>query len=483
MITLYIVLSILVAVSLILLFNTIRFKPIISNGAEESFGSDIDSDICIKKLQEAVKIKTISYDDYDLTDWKEFDRYHSFIKNAFPLVHANMDLEIINKYSLLYRWKSGNESVKPIMITAHMDVVPVEDGTEDDWTHPAFDGVIDGEYLWGRGTLDTKAHMIAALEAAEQAISKGLSPNRDIYFAFGHDEEVGGTQGATKIASYLEEKGLEFDFILDEGGTVLDGLLEDIDKPIALIGIGEKGYANIKVTVTGDGGHSAMPPKHTALGLLSDVITNIENKQCKLVLTPPIHEFLMRLGPEMKLTNRVILSNLWLFKPLFMKVFSNTKTGNAMLRTTTAVTMSEASVVPNVLPQNASVTCNFRIIPGEDCDTLISHIKEINKGIDIEIDGLRLENPSKISPVDTEAFRLIENNIKTIYNDAIVTPYLVLAGTDARKYEGVCDNIYRFTPYFINNQEMESIHNTNERISLDNIEKCLIFFTNLFIQH
>ncbi|GKX31963.1 peptidase M20 [Vallitalea longa] len=473
---LYLLLIVIIVLIIIVTIRTIRFKNddiIIKNEVDHI---EYDKMACSKKLSEAVKIKTISNSDYSKTDWNEFIRYHKLLEELFPLVHKNIERKIINNYSLLYHWKSSNTSKKPIIITAHMDVVPVEESTVKDWKQEPFSGIIKDDIVWGRGTIDTKVHMIAALEAAELLLKEGYKPDKDVYFAFGHDEEVGGKQGAVKIAEYLKEKGIEFDYLIDEGGCVTEGAIKEIAKPIALIGIGEKGYCNIKLEVKSSGGHASMPPQHTSLGIIAQAINNLEKKQCKLKLIKPVEKFLLKIGPEMKLTNRVVLSNLWLFKPLFIRGFSKMQSGNALLRTTTAVTMAEGSMEPNILPQKASVTCNYRVLPGETSNDLIDHIKEINKKLPIEIKTLRIENPSLISNTETEGFHKIEDITNRIYQNVIVAPYIVLAGTDARKYEPVCKNIYRFSPYKLHNDELRKIHGTNENLSVANINKCLEFF-------
>lgn len=477
----YLLLIILLFLAIIL-FRTINFKNNNSSDMKElNYESlDLSKSQVEKKLSEAVKIKTISNSDYSKTDWSEYTRYHELMKELFPLVHSNLDKKIINDYSLVYHWKGRSTDQKPILVTAHMDVVPIEKGTEEDWNHKPFSGTIADDYVWGRGTLDTKVHMIGALEAVESLLKEDYIPHRDIYFAFGHDEEVGGTQGAAKIVEYFIENNIEFEYLIDEGGCVAEEAIKEISKPIALIGIGEKGYANIKVSISDNGGHGSMPPRHTALGKVAQAINNLEKNQCPLKLTKPVKEFLLRIGPEMKFGNRLILSNLWLFKPLFLNIFSKTKTGNAMLRTTTAATMAEASMEPNVLPQRAFAIFNFRIRPEEKGEDLLEHIRNVNKGIPIEVDVMRLEEPSEISDPNSQGFKKIESITKNIYKDAIVAPYLVMAGTDARKYEPVCKDIYRYTPFKIHNDEMSKIHGTNENISIENINNCLKFFYILF---
>ncbi|QUH30475.1 M20/M25/M40 family metallo-hydrolase [Vallitalea guaymasensis] len=474
---LYLVLAIIILLLIIITVRTIRFKNVDIHVSEQDSNVKYDRMACANKLAKSVQIKTISNSDYSITDWEQFKRYHSLIEEMFPLVHKNIDRKIINEYSLLYHWNGKNKNnKKPIIITAHMDVVPIEEGTEKDWKQEPFSGAIVDDIIWGRGTIDTKVHMIAVLEAAELLLKEGFVPDRDVYFGFGHDEEVGGKQGAVKIVEYLKGQGIEFDYVLDEGGCVTEGAIKEIAKPIALIGIGEKGYCNIKIEIEGNGGHASMPPKHTSLGLIGQVINNLETKQCKLKLTKPVEEFLLKIGPEMKLLNRIILSNLWLFRPLFVRVFSKMQSGNALLRTTTAVTMAEGSMEPNVLPQKASVTCNFRVLPGETGEDLVNHIEQVNKDIPIKIQPLRMEDPSMISSSKTEGFKKIENITNRVYKDVIVAPYIVLAGTDARKYEPVCNNIYRFSPYKLHNDELGKIHGTNENLSVDNVNKCLEFF-------
>ncbi len=436
-----------------------------------------------EKLAESIRVMTVSHMDSTINDMDEILNMHRLLERLFPLVHEKLEKSVINSYSLIYLWKSGKEASpkKPILFTAHMDVVPVDAETEKEWEHGPFSGDISDGFVWGRGALDIKIQMISVLEAAERLLEKDFTPDRDIWFAFGHDEEVGGREGAKVISEHFSSLGLEFDFVIDEGGCVTEGVMEQVAKPVALIGVGEKGYANIRLTVTGEGGHTSMPPVHSALGLLSQVICRLESNQCKTRLIKPVEEFLKRAAPHMNWLYRFILSNLWLFKPVFISIFSRSKTGNALLRTTIAATMANASMLPNVLPQRASAVINSRILPGETGEDIINHIKKVTAGISLDIEILLLEEPSCISPSDTVSFAAIESNIKKLYPDAIVAPYVVLAGTDARKYEIVSRNVYRFSPYMIHDSELAKIHGTNENISIENISHCVEFFISLML--
>jgi len=478
--TVYAIIALLAVLALVVAVRTYKFKPsAVSTESAYTQSKDLTGAV---KLSEAVKIATISHIEAENTEEAAFYRFHELLEKQFPLVHKYCEKTVINKFSLVYCMKSSTpeSDKKPILITAHMDVVPVEDGTESDWTQPPFSGnIIDGT-VWGRGTLDTKVHLIAALEALERLLEKGFSPARDIYFAFGHDEEINGEEGALKIAEHFKNEGLEFDFVLDEGGCAVTNVLGGINKPIAMVGIGEKGFANIRLSVTMDGGHASMPAPHTSLGILAKALCRLEAHPFKPRLIPSTRAFLMSIGPYMTGINRMVLSNLWLFKPLFLRIFSKTNTGGALLRTTVAVTMAQGAPAPNVVPQKSSAFVNCRILPGEDGNVLLEHFRKTLKGLPVELEPVALDNPSALSSCDCEAYLLIESLIGEFCGDVITVPYLVMASTDARKYEAVCKNIYRFTPYIIDNGDIGKIHGTNENISVVNVNRCIDFFTALF---
>ncbi|MDR5658844.1 M20 family peptidase [Serpentinicella sp. ANB-PHB4] len=473
-----IIFSIVMILTIIITVNTLRFKSK-KHTTSTKFKIDVDATRAAENLSKTIQCKTVSNSDANLTDWDEFKKLQDVIETSYPLVHKHLEKETINTYSLLYKWKGKGTSKNPILLLAHMDVVPVEEGTEKDWTYEAFSGMIKDGFVWGRGALDIKIQMIGALEAIETLLKQGHTPERDIYLAFGHDEEIGGKDGAKMIAQTLYDRGITFDLVLDEGGCVTEGAMKGIDAPVAVVGTCEKGYANIRLTAESPGGHASMPPKNTALGMISKAIVNLEKHQMKTRLTPPVEDMLKYIGPEMKGINKVILANMWLFKPLFIKIFSSNPTGNAMLRTTTAATMAQGGPEPNVMPLKATATFNFRILPGETGEMLLNHIKSVVNNSNIKVEALRLEDPSKASSVSTEAFKHIENTIYDVFPEAVVSPYLVMAGTDARKYEIVSENIYRFSPYRITKDELSKVHATDERISLDNIEKTVTFFIKL----
>ena len=441
---------------------------------------EIDTDGAALRLSGAVRIKTIACNDIAQTDLNAFLDFREYLEKTYPGVHRVMTREVVNGASLLYRWPGKSGSRKPALFLAHIDVVPVEPGTEGHWKYPPFSGAVAENAVWGRGTQDIKNQLIALLESAETVIAEGFVPERDIYFAFGHDEETRRNDGADMIAKILGEKGFKFEYILDEGGNVIDNAVPGIRRPIAFIGIAEKGFVNIRLTAKSSGGHSSMPPEHTAAGIISRAVTVIESCRMPLRLTVPVKEMIRALAPSMDFGSRFFLSNLWLFSPVFKKIFAGTDSGAAFLRTTMAPTMLEGSNAPNVLPLKASALVNARIIQGESSVSLKARLEKVIRDQSVSIEMDQVYEPSKISPIASYGYMCIAKTIHSVWPGAIITPYLVVGGTDARKYEELTECIYRFTPMRLESSEMKQIHGTDEHIGLDNIADSIRFYTAMF---
>ncbi len=290
---------------------------------------------------------------------------------------------------------------------------------------------------------------------------------------------IGGVDGATKMAEWFAAQGIRFSWLLDEGGAVQEGALKGLERPLALIGIGEKGYADIRFSARDEGGHASMPPRHTALGHVATFLHKLERTPMKARLVPPVRLFLDKVGRELPFGLRLILANLWLFEPLFLKVFSAGRTGNAMVRTTAAPTMAQASNAMNVLPQKAEAVANFRILHGDTCETLMAHLRKIVGDAGIAIEPDKMNDPSAISSPAHPAWDRMVAGVEALYPEALAVPYLMMGATDARKYEAVSDNQYRFTPYRITMTDLKGVHGTNERISLDNLNRCVAFFRHM----
>ncbi|MDD6021439.1 MAG: M20/M25/M40 family metallo-hydrolase [Acutalibacteraceae bacterium] len=433
-----------------------------------------------KHLSEAIRIKTISHANPEETDWAEFDKFREFLLSAYPLISQNLSLETVGRANLIFRWKGKDPSLDPIALLSHQDVVPLEDGTEDDWTHPAFDGFDDGEFIWGRGALDMKNHLIAVMEAVETLLEEGFEPERDVYLLFGENEEVMSTidSGAMKIVDTLKSRGVHLDSVLDEGGAMLPVNIKGVinNKILAGIGIAEKGYADFEISVRGKGGHSSQAPKHTAIGKLADVIKDIENHQFKANISENVFELFSEIGKNCTYPARLVTCNLRLLKPVMKAVMTQIPPAASFVRTTTGITMAEGSPTANVLPQKASITANFRMMPGTTVEDVEKHIKKVVRNKDIEVKLVKGKNPSSFSPTDSRCFNIIKRLALAENENAIVAPFLVMGGTDAYHYQPICENIYRYAPFRASSELLLTTHGTNERLPVECVEDCVAFF-------
>ncbi len=435
-----------------------------------------------KNLSKAIQHKTISYREADRVDWNEFEKFHAFLDEAYPLIKEKLHKEIIPPANLLYLWKGTRSDLDPIALLSHQDVVPVSSGTEGDWEHDAFEGYDDGEFIWGRGAMDMKNHLIAVMESVEALLAEDFQPERDVYLLFGDNEEVVANieNGARDLMNTLKDRGVKLDCVLDEGGAMLPinvpGVLNN--KYLAGIGVAEKGYADIEIVCNAKGGHSSQPPVHSALGQLANAIRAIEANQFKASFNESMKSLLDAVGREFTYPVRLITCNMPLLRPALLEVCKTIPFAACLVRTTTAVTMAEGSPAANVLPQRASATINFRAMPGTTKDDLVEHIRKVVKNDDLEINVLNAKEASSFSPTDSRSFKIIGELCKGIVPSSIIAPFLVMGGTDAYHYEPICKNIYRYAPFVVDLELLRCTHGTNERLPIECMEKALVFFKN-----
>ncbi|HEY7213736.1 MAG TPA: M20 family peptidase [Thermoanaerobaculia bacterium] len=440
----------------------------------------IDSRAAAGRLAGAIRFPTVSHEDGRNVEAAAFRGLHEYLQRNFPRVHAALTRETVAGYSLLYTWKGSDPGLAPILLMSHQDVVPVEPGTEKDWTHPAFSGLIDGGYVWGRGTLDDKVGVLAILEAAETLLARGFQPQRTVYFAFGHDEEVSGVKGAAAIASLLERRGVRPELILDEGGVIAEGMVPGVARPVALISTAEKGYVSVELVAEDAGGHSSMPPRHGAIGKLAAAIERLEDNPMPARIDGATERSFEYLAPEMPFGPRLVLANLWLFDPLAKRQFAADPPGNARIRTTAAATIFAAGVKENVLPHRARAVVNFRILPGDTIADVLRHVREtVGSGIHASPTGVARNEPSPESDTGAPGFALIQRTLAQILPGTIVAPNLLSGGTDTKHYARLSRNVYRFLPIRMKEEDLGRLHGTNERVGVENYGEIVRFYAQL----
>ena len=439
----------------------------------------VDEERVQRHLSQAIQIKTISNVDESKVDWDEFRRFHDFLEKEFPLTHKTLKREDVSSASLLYTWEGKNPELDGIALLSHQDVVPISEGTLDDWEHPPFEGHNDGEFIWGRGALDMKNHLICVIEAVETLLEDGFVPERTVYLCFGHNEEIvaGENNGAQALMETLKARGVHLDSTIDEGGAILPANIKGLLKGnLAGVGIAEKGNTDLRITVHAKGGHSSQPPQHTGVGMISDVVHDLEKHQFKATMLPMVNDMFTLIGKHMTYPGRLVVCNLPLLKPLVLAIAKRIPPAAAFIRTTTACTMLEGSPAANVLPQTASVTVNFRQLPGTTTDDLFKHIRKVVRNKDIDIEFVKGKEASAVSPTNTRAFETLTKLSHQIDKYNIVAPYLVMGGTDTYHYEDICDNLYRYAPFVVSTSLLLTTHSTNERCPVAALGEGVQFF-------
>src|SRR5213080_415261 len=428
----------------------------------------LDTAALARRLAGALRFKTISFQDSNQFDAREFAGFGRYLRDSFPRLHGALKLEKVNGYGLLYEWTGSDPGLAPLVLLAHQDVVPIEPGTETRWTEPPFEGRIAGGYVWGRGALDDKGSLVGLCEAVEHIIAADAKPRRTVYLAFGYDEEVGGRRGAAHIADLLASRNVHPELVLDEGGALTTGLVSGISAPVALVGVAEKGYVTVALTAQAEGGHSSMPPDETAVGILATGITRLEHHQMSRAVRGPTAAMFDYLGPEMPFGPRLVMANRWLFEGILARRFGATPQGNEMPRTTTAPTVLQAGIKENVLPSSARALVNFRILPGDSVASVLEHVRRAVDDPRIGVSALQttFSNPSAVTPVEAGPFQLLARTIRQVVPGTVVTPWLVVGATDSRHYARLTPNVMRFVGATIGKDDLRRVHGTDERVGV-----------------
>ncbi len=473
-IILWLLFAVLVLV-VVLVFNTLRFTSIQLH--EEAFPAPEVSDKALANFKGAINIKTISYGDVALIDTTQFLAFHSYLEKTYPLIHQNLKREKISNFSLLYTWEGKNSKQKPAILMAHQDVVPIEEATQKMWTVDPFGGEVKDNFIWGRGTTDDKINLISIMEAIEKLLKDNFKPERTVYLAFGHDEEIGG-RGAEAIAKLLKERNIEADFVLDEGGVITKEKIPGMTaKPVALLGTAEKGFLSLVLTAEKNGGHSSMPDKETSIDILSKAIVRLREKPFDPEFSQPMNDFIQAVGPEMPFLQKMIFANTWLFKGVLIGIYEKSGPGNAMVRTTLVPTIIDAGMKDNVIPTVATATVNLRLLPGDKADAVKQRVIDIiqDERVKVEFKNGFFTEASEVTDVKSEAFKDVAYAIQHSYPETLVSPFLMIGATDSRKFNIVSKNIIKFSPMI----DPIGFHGIDERVSVESFKTSLWFYEQL----
>ena len=441
----------------------------------------VDTDHSVKTLSLAIQARTVTGLLNPEATAAEFTKLQQMLRERYPLLHAKLQLEVLGQH-LIYTWPGRDPKAQPVLLLAHQDVVPIAPGTEALWKVPPFEGRVAEGVVWGRGAMDNKGNLVAQFEAVEMLLAAGFQPKPTVYFVLGADEELGGRDGALKIAQRFKQKGIRPAFVIDEGLVVTEGILPGVAKPIALIGIAEKGGLSLKLAVDTAPGHSSMPPGtgQSAIAVLAAALTRLDAQPMPGGIAGVAGEMFEVLAPELPFGQRLAMSNLWLLRPVVESMLAKGNATNALMRTTTAMTIVSAGNKENVLPGRAEAVVNFRILPGDTPQTIATHVQRAIA--DERVKVAPLSEPHLASPVSSTSsagYRHIERSIREVFPDAAVAPGLYLAGADGRHFDGVADAVYRFTPIRATNATLKLFHGTDERLPVDHLADMIRFYHRL----
>ena len=424
-----------------------------------------------QKLSRMVQCDTTSFDGQN--EPERWEAFHKGLKELFPLVHERLEVTDIDG-NLLYYWQ-GKSREKPILLMSHQDVVPAE----GEWKHPPFAGVIEDGKVWGRGTGDTKCSLMAFLQAVEELLSEGYAPDCDVYLSSSCTEEVGG-DGCPKLVEEVRRRGADLFLVMDEGGAIIREPIGGIPGNFAMLGVFEKGCADVNFTAHGKGGHASAPGKDTPIDRLSVFVRDVNKYPFKRKLLPEVSAMFERLAPYASFPLKLVLGNLWLFGPVLKLVLpSISGTAAAMLRTTVAFTMSSGSQAYNVLPRSATLGANLRYIPHQGEQETLAILEKLARKHDLEMTVVNSNDYTTSADIHGEAFQAVEAAIRETFPGLPAIPYVMTGATDARFYQRYFPNCIRFSPVVYGPEQMSSMHAPNENLEFNCLPGAVRLYKNL----
>ncbi|GAA2222807.1 M20/M25/M40 family metallo-hydrolase [Herbiconiux moechotypicola] len=444
-----------------------------------------DDEASLARFRALLRIPTISQFDPAAVDAAAYDDFADTIERLYPAVHAHLTRELVGGRTLLYRWAGRQTGGPASILLAHYDVVAA---TDDGWVHPPFSATVTGSstargddrVLWSRGTLDDKGSVVALLEAAERALADGVEPEHDVYLLFGHDEESEG-RGAAAVAALLAERGVEIGLVLDEGGAVVEGVIPTVERPIAVVGVSEKGTTTFTLTVEQAGGHASTPPPVTASDRLARAIVRINAHPFPGRLNPATEAMITTVGAHARNPLRFVFTRARWFRPLLVAAFGRIGVDTAaMVRTTTAVTRLSGGLAVNALPERVQAVVNARIAIGSSVARTKARLERVIGDPAVRVEILSANEPARVSQMSGPRWDLLAETIGESYPTAIVTPYVQTGATDSRRFSPRSRSVYRFSPFAMSGDERGTLHAKNERMHVATWFTGIAFYERLF---
>jgi carboxypeptidase PM20D1 len=421
-------------------------------------------DRTVASLQNLVRIPTVSFADEAAIDPQPFEEFIATLAVEFPLLHERLTLHRVLAHSLLFRWE-GRSAADPVVLMAHLDVVPVDETAP--WQHPPFAAEIHDGAVWGRGTLDDKGSLVGICAAVELLLARGVVPARDVWLSFGAREEVSGPDAVAAVEE-LRSRGVTPWFVLDEGGAVAHEAFPGVEPPLGVIGVSEKGTTTIELRAEGRGGHSSTPSPNGPTARIARAVVRLEKRQFAASLPEPTLEMFARLAPHAPLALRPLFAKARRLQPLVKRaLLAAGAEPAALVRTTMAVTTLSGSPAHNVIASSATAAVNLRILVGDTVASATEHVRRAIADDSITLELRDVNEPSPVSPYDDPAFELLATTIGELFEDAVPTPYVMMAATDSRYFTAICPRVYRFTPFRMTKAQRESIHGYDERIGVE----------------
>ena len=424
------------------------------------------------KLSRMVQVETVSVPGENQRE--KFLAFHRELESLFPLVHQKLEKTEIDG-NLLFFWK-GKSSEKPLVLMSHQDVVPAE----GEWSHAPFSGDIADGKVWGRGTSDTKCSVMAFFQAAEELLASGYVPENDVYLSSSCTEEWAG-DGCPKIVAELKRRGVRPWLVCDEGGGIISEPMGGIHGNFAMIGVFEKGKADVRFTALSNGGHASTPKPHSPIANLAAFVNDVETHRVfRRRLPKEVAAMFRTLAPYASFPMKWIFGNLWLFRPILLQVLPMISAqAGAMIRTTIAFTMQSGSDACNVMPQEATVSANMRFIPHQGMEESLAVIEKRAKKHGLTMEVLQATDYTASADLSGEAFRTVCRVVEETFPGCPHSPYVMTGATDARFYQDICDHVFRFAPVIYGPEQMKGMHGLNENIEVSCLPGAVDFYKNL----